>query len=223
MSSTSTMSSTHPSPSRSFFSRLYHTYCVSPLYDLYSQFLHLNKRSFLHHLLSLLLIVSTALMLFRLLVLVSGTPSPVVVVVSGSMSPLFYRGDILVLWFGDWEFDVGEIVVFQLKGKETPIVHRVIEMHERPNTFIKHNGSTAVEGPQIQVLTKGDHNQYDDRAGIYNGEEKQFWLKREELKGRTVGYVPDLGWITIYLTENPIVKFILIGVMGIVVIISKDQ
>lgn len=55
----------------------------------------------------------------------------VVVVLSGSMEPGFYRGDILFLNLGKKPFHTGEIVVFNLDGRDIPIVHRIIKVHER--------------------------------------------------------------------------------------------
>lgn len=55
----------------------------------------------------------------------------VVVVLSGSMEPGFYRGDILFLNMGNSPIRAGEIVVFSLDGRDIPIVHRVIKVHER--------------------------------------------------------------------------------------------
>lgn len=55
----------------------------------------------------------------------------VVVVLSGSMEPGFYRGDILFLNLGKKPFQTGEIVVFNLDGRAIPIVHRIIKVHER--------------------------------------------------------------------------------------------
>ena len=52
---------------------------------------------------------------------------------SGSMEPAFQRGDILFLTNYDDPFRVGEIVVFKIKEKEIPIVHRIIKIHERPD------------------------------------------------------------------------------------------
>lgn len=50
---------------------------------------------------------------------------------SGSMEPAYYRGDILFLWKGDEPFKMGEVVVFKIKGRDIPIVHRILEVHER--------------------------------------------------------------------------------------------
>lgn len=51
---------------------------------------------------------------------------------SGSMEPAFYRGDLLFLTnYKEDPIRVGEIVVFKVKGREIPIVHRVIKLHEK--------------------------------------------------------------------------------------------
>lgn len=53
------------------------------------------------------------------------------VCVSGSMEPAFQRGDILFLTNYNEPIRVGEIVVFKVKDREIPIVHRVIKVHEK--------------------------------------------------------------------------------------------
>jgi len=70
-------------------------------------------------------------MIWKGLVVMSGSESPVVVVLSGSMETAFFKGDILFLWLGDEPFKIGEIVVFKIKGREIPIVHRIMEVHTR--------------------------------------------------------------------------------------------
>lgn len=51
---------------------------------------------------------------------------------SGSMEPTFQRGDILFLDNGyDTPMAVGEIVVFKLKGRDIPIVHRIHRVYEK--------------------------------------------------------------------------------------------
>lgn len=49
---------------------------------------------------------------------------------SGSMEPAFQRGDILFLDNQPTRINVGEIVVYNVKGRDVPIVHRVLETHE---------------------------------------------------------------------------------------------
>ena len=124
-------------------------------------------------------IVTSALMIWKILVLLTGSESPVsasrclrslahciasycprhgepawqqkklcmpclqvVVVLSGSMEPGFYRGDILFLNLGTAPIRVGEVVVFNIDGRDVPIVHRVVKVHERS------------PGGEIDILTK---------------------------------------------------------------------
>ena len=50
---------------------------------------------------------------------------------SGSMEPAFFRGDLLFLTnYQDDPIRSGEIVVFKVKDRDIPIVHRVITVHE---------------------------------------------------------------------------------------------
>ena len=59
---------------------------------------------------------------------ISDSPSPIVVVLSGSMEPAFQRGDLLFLWNRNLlqETEIGEVVVYNVKDKDIPIVHRVV-------------------------------------------------------------------------------------------------
>ena len=53
-------------------------------------------------------------------------------VFSGSMEPAFFRGDLLLLTNNREEpIRVGDIVVFRVEGKDIPIVHRVLKVHEK--------------------------------------------------------------------------------------------
>lgn len=81
------------------------------------------------------------------------------VVVSGSMEPEFYRGDIVVVekanlfGLGIQEFDpndvqVGDIVVYNAEWVDEPVIHRVINITEI-------NGSTY-------FVIKGDNNDVPD-------------------------------------------------------------
>ena len=112
--------------------------------------------------------------------------SQVVVVLSGSMEPAFYRGDILFLNNRPARISPGEVVVFNIDGRDIPIVHRVIKVHDRES-----DGGTAdlEKGPtfrlqQQDILTKGDNNWGDDRALYAKG---QKWLGRHHIMGRVVG------------------------------------
>lgn len=73
-------------------------------------------------------------MFFDFMVLLSFMPTNFLflVVCSGSMEPAFHRGDLLFLTnFHDDPIRAGEIVVFKVEGRDIPIVHRVIKVHEK--------------------------------------------------------------------------------------------
>lgn len=156
---------------------------------------------------SLGMIVTSALIIWKGLMCVTGSESPVVVVLSGSMEPGFKRGDILFLHMSKAPIRTGEIVVFHVDGREIPIVHRVIKVHERQDTG------------EVEVLTKGDNNYGDDRLLYAQG---QLWLEKHHIMGRAVGFLPYVGWVTILMTEKPLIKYILIGALGLLVITSKE-
>lgn len=89
-----------------------------------------NKQELLFQLLNLAMIVFSALMIWKGLMFLTKSESPVVVVLSGSMEPAFQRGDILFLNNQDNPIRIGEIVVFKIKDRDIPIVHRVLKVHE---------------------------------------------------------------------------------------------
>ncbi|KAE9464393.1 hypothetical protein C3L33_03692, partial [Rhododendron williamsianum] len=172
------------------------------------------------------MIVTSALIIWKGLMCVTGSESPVVVVLSGSMEPGFKRGDILFLHMSKDPIRAGEIVVFNVDGREIPIVHRVIKVHERQDTEdvdVLTKG-TAVVCPILDffiicLTAPGDNNMGDDRPLYAHG---QLWLQRHHIMGRAVGFLPYVGWVTIIMTEKPIIKYLLIGALGLLVITSKE-
>jgi len=78
-------------------------------------------------------ILSTAFMFWKSITLITNSPTPVVIVISESMSPAFHRGDLLFL--SNWQQDVrvGDIPVCWFPGAEFPMVHRAV------NTFYVKN------------------------------------------------------------------------------------
>ena len=167
------------------------------------------------------------------------------------MEPAFQRGDILFLNNQDDPIRVGEIVVFKIKDRDIPIVHRVMKVHEK-------------ELGKVEVLTKGDNNRVDDRGLYAPG---QLWLQREDILGIKIisiiiiiiiiiitikfrestwyfkisrYYLKSyyfyyitiillllllllLGMVTIILNDYPPVKYVLIGVMGLFVLTNKES
>ena len=112
------------------------------------------------------------------------------VVVSGSMEPVMYRGDIVVLekanLLGFQEFDPGEvqegdIVVYNAAWHEGPVIHRVISKGQI-------NGTTVFE-------IKGDNNKVAD----------PYWVTEGQITSRVVTYngqpliIPKIGYISIWI------------------------
>lgn len=186
-------------------------------------------------------------MIWKSLMVLTESESPVVVVLSGSMEPAFHRGDILFLHMGYSAFRAGDIVVFKVADRDIPIVHRVIKVHEKPSGV-------------VDILTKGDNNSVDDR-GLYAA--GQSWINKEHIIGRAKGcarsaeakrwagstrahqhltsarladtihpiaalacccrsYLPYIGMVTIIMNDYPLLKYCLVGLMGLFVLTSKE-
>lgn len=62
------------------------------------------------------MIVGSALSIWKTLMVITLSESPVVVVLSGSMEPAYYRGDILFLTLLDEPLKTGDVVVYKLEG-----------------------------------------------------------------------------------------------------------
>ena len=154
----------------------------------------------------LLSVVATALAVWRGMSVIANTDSPVVVVLSGSMEPGFQRGDLLFLANERKPVSVGEITVYRTASSGTPIVHRVIEAHydEKKDRQL--------------LLTKGDNND-DDDIFLYHGKR---WLSGDDVVGRVRGYVPYLGYATIMFNDFPILKYVVLGIMGISLLLERE-
>ncbi|KAL7299345.1 signal peptidase complex catalytic subunit SEC11A [Trichogramma pretiosum] len=169
----------------------------------------MNKRQFLYQVLSFGMIVSSALMIWKGLMVVTGSESPIVVVLSGSMEPAFHRGDLLFLTNHAAEpVRVGEIVVFKVEGRDIPIVHRVMKLHEK-----NENNNT------VKFLTKGDNNSVDDRGLYAPG---QLWLTEKDVVGRARGFLPYVGMVTIYMNEYPKFKCAILACLGMYVLVHRE-
>ncbi|EZG43846.1 signal peptidase 21 kDa subunit [Gregarina niphandrodes] len=149
--------------------------------------------------------ILTAFVAWKCLMLLTNCASPVVVVLSGSMEPGMYRGDILFLR-NPGTYHTGDVVVYNLKGRDIPIVHRVLSVHQRD------------DGNQM-LLTKGDNNNVDDR-GLYN--RGQMWLTEDDIYGTAYAYAPSLGMATIWINEWQGAKQLLILAMVIAAMMGKE-
>ncbi|RMZ93405.1 signal peptidase complex catalytic subunit SEC11A [Brachionus plicatilis] len=168
----------------------------------------MNKRQMYYQILNFGMIVSTALMIWKGLMVVTGSESPIVVVLSGSMEPAFHRGDLLLLTHEPkGPIRVGDIVVFKIEGREIPIVHRVLKVHEKEDGYAKY-------------LTKGDNNSVDDRGLYAPG---QYWLERKDIIGKAKGFVPYIGIVTILMNDYPQLKYVILATLGIFVLVKREN
>jgi len=107
-------------------------------------------------------------------------PLLVLYICSGSMEPAIHRGDLLLLSNRySTPLVSGDIVVYKLPGRDVPIVHRIIKVHEEHDTA------------EVDILTKGDNNLPDDRE-LY-GDRK--WLSRDMVVGRAFAFLPRAGMV----------------------------
>lgn len=132
--------------------------------------------------------------IFKCLTIVSGAETPLMVVVSGSMEPALQRGDLIGVWNTSAPLEVGEIVVFKVKERDTPIVHRIIHL--------------STDGQK--VLTKGDANPVDDR-GLYSP--GQQWLTRSDIVGRTQRIAPYIGHVSLLSKDYPLAAAIVLALV----------
>jgi len=81
------------------------------------------------------------------------------------------------------ETKVGEIVVYNVKGKDIPIVHRLVRKFGL--------------GEEAKLLTKGDNNLADDTELYARGQD---YIERKDIIGSVIAYIPFVGYVTILLT-----------------------
>jgi len=72
---------------------------------------------------------------------------------------------------------------------------------------------------EVDVLTKGDNNAVDDR-GLYAA--GQSWINKQHVIGRAKGYLPYIGMVTIIMNDYPLVKYALVGIMGLFVLTTRE-
>ncbi|CAD6184120.1 unnamed protein product [Caenorhabditis auriculariae] len=177
-------------------------------WPMFREIRQMDIRQVVYQFLNFAMVVSSALMIWKGLMVLTGAESPVVVVLSGSMEPAFYRGDLLLLT-NDYEdpIRVGDITVFKIEGRDIPIVHRTIKVHEKSPSDTK-------------FLTKGDNNQVDDRGLYAPG---QYWLNRKDVVGRTKGILPYVGMVTILMNDYPKFKYAVLASLAAFVILHREK
>ena len=72
----------------------------------------------------------------------------------------------------------------------------------------------------LYLLTKGDNNLADDTELYATG---QNYLNRErDVVGSVRGYVPFVGYVTIWLSENPWMKKVMLGLTAVMMVVQRE-
>lgn len=163
-------------------------------------------------------VLATGLMIWKGLGIACNTESPIVVVLSGSMEPAFYRGDLLFLTNPPSErYHTGDITVYKVPGADIPIVHRVMETHDKIVEKKGYVAASPIAARQL-LLTKGDNNPVDD-IELYQGLE---WLERRHIVGKVRGFLPYIGYVTIAMNDFPQLKYALLGGLGLLALVQRE-
>ena len=113
------------------------------------------------------------------------------VVVSGSMEPVFYRGDVVVIeksnFLGFQEINpsdlkVGDIIIYQATWFPEPVIHRIVNIEKNSD------GKTY-------FTTKGDNNPRPDPALV---SPSQVQAKVISISNRPI-VIPQIGYITLWI------------------------
>ncbi|KAJ2914978.1 hypothetical protein MD484_g5458, partial [Candolleomyces efflorescens] len=194
-------------------------------------FRRLGFRHVLLQVLNFASVIASGLMIWKGLGVITNSESPIVVVLSGSMEPAFYRGDLLFLTNPSSEqYKTGDITVYKIPGADIPIVHRVLETHDVPpridirqytKSAARSKASTNTDGSEQDnqlLLTKGDNNYVDD-IELYQGLE---WLEKKHIVGKVRGFLPYVGYVTIAMNDFPQLKYALLGGLGLLALIQRE-
>lgn len=113
------------------------------------------------------------------------------VVVSGSMEPTFYRGDVVVIektnFLGMEEvnpnnLNVGDVVIYRATWFNEPVIHRII--------YKGYN-----QDGKLYYITKGDNNPVHDPADVYPEQIEAKVINT----GNNLWIIPKIGYITLWI------------------------
>lgn len=115
------------------------------------------------------------------------TDAPLVIVVSGSMEPVFYRGDVVLLkGVNPEEIRIGDVVVYERPYTKYPIIHRVRKIKE-------YNG-------ELCFVTWGDNNPFPDFYPTKNG--MIDCVPQDVVKAKAIVVFPKIGYIPMIIKEK---------------------
>lgn len=112
----------------------------------------------------------------------SSEPTEYRVMVSNSMEPTIYRGDIVKVENNPSKIQVGDIIIYKATWIPEEVLHRVTAVHKAEN------GTTY-------FIAKGDNNPVQDPEPIY---QNQIVSKVLTSNGQPV-VIPKIGYISLWI------------------------
>ncbi|MHA1782001.1 MAG: signal peptidase I [Promethearchaeota archaeon] len=147
-------------------------------------------------------------LIYFVLQITLNTEKPVVVVISGSMEPTLYKGDLLFvrgenpanIKNGTIEDKQGDIVVYDARdlwpgAPQDPIVHRIVDKY--------------LDNGIWYFRTKGDANAVPDPVPV----------PQNRIYGVVCGRIPYIGWVKIILTDTGLLIPVIV-IISILLVIS---
>ena len=87
-------------------------------------------------------------------------------------------------------------------------------MHRIVNVHLDADG-------EYKLLTKGDNNTVND-VSLYSDDMSIMWIDRTDIVGRMRFLLPHVGRLTLTLNDHPLLKGVVLFLMGLIVISNRD-
>jgi len=123
-----------------------------------------------------------------------GTEYPLLAVASGSMEPVLYRGDLIIVQ------GVSNICDIKAGYKDSPQPGDIIVFHE----WTRHHGDLIVHRAVEKIITDNGTCYFRTKGDNSFGNNPDPWevgTGRNKIVGRCVGKVPWLGYIPLFMRE----------------------
>lgn len=139
------------------------------------------------------------------LVVIENGPCP-----NSSMCPTYDKGDLFIIYKSNPEdIQVGDVIVYvsnRFTSQGMLIIHRVVNI-----TIIEDSN-----GKHYYYRVSGDNPNTNSNLDWYN--DTSTLIPFEEVQGKTTLMIPKLGYVRLWLTENPGLRYLVIGFLAIIAI-----
>lgn len=135
-------------------------------------------------------IILRPILFFQILCLLLNCNNPISAVLSGSMVPVFRRGDFIISkGKSSAKAQNGNIIIYVVNSSFPQVVHRKIEFHQNQTESF--------------YLTKGDNNNKTD-VWLYS---QEYW-NTSNIDSEVIGVIPWAGYLNILLREHHAILFL---------------